>query len=99
MKQPTKSRKGFKKNIFKANILDHYIQRPDIFENMCLAYFGAYYSFSRHLKKSRHQEEEDDFVENDDTNLVRYLEFRGLIPCFSIAPIQRYHAIPGSLTI
>ncbi|XP_058974718.1 uncharacterized protein LOC131800881 [Musca domestica] len=56
-------------NIFKANILDHYIQRPDIFENMCLAYFGAYYSFSRQLKKSRHQEEEDDFFENDDTNL------------------------------
>ncbi|XP_058986622.1 uncharacterized protein LOC131806501 [Musca domestica] len=56
-------------NIFKTNILDHYIQRPDIFQNMCLAYFGAYYSYSRKLKKSRYQEEEDDFFANDDTNL------------------------------
>ncbi|XP_065370889.1 uncharacterized protein LOC135963037 [Calliphora vicina] len=53
-------------NVFQSNILDHYIQRPDILNDVCLAFFAAYYSFSKKLRRSaRFQEDEDDYQEND----------------------------------
>ncbi|XP_065356189.1 uncharacterized protein LOC135950582 [Calliphora vicina] len=53
-------------NVFQNNILDHYIQRPDIINDVCLAYFAAYYTYSKKLRRNtRFQEEEDDYQEED----------------------------------
>ncbi|XP_037811885.1 uncharacterized protein LOC119603786 [Lucilia sericata] len=52
-------------DIFQSNILDHYVQRPDVLSDICLAYFAAYYKFSKSIRNTRYQEGEDDYIEDD----------------------------------
>ncbi|XP_046810029.1 uncharacterized protein LOC124420612 [Lucilia cuprina] len=54
--------------IFQTNILDYYVQRPDILNNICLAYFAAFYKFSKSIRNTRYQEGEDDYIESDIDN-------------------------------
>ncbi|RNA07112.1 ATP-dependent DNA helicase PIF1, partial [Brachionus plicatilis] len=65
------------KNIFRAGILQHYVNRPIEMERMCLAEFATYFDYlSREKAKDpndltrvgRFQEEEDENLDEDDNN-------------------------------
>lgn len=49
--------------VFRNSILDHYAQRPDVLNDVCLAYFAAYYTYSKKLSV---QEEENDYQKVED---------------------------------
>ncbi|CAG9818747.1 unnamed protein product [Phaedon cochleariae] len=43
------------RDIFKAGVIENYIQRPDILEKICLAEFAAYYSCKRKVENSKNE--------------------------------------------
>jgi hypothetical protein len=51
------------REIFHLGLLDHYIQRPDALESLCLADFAAFYSYSKSERGTR--QENSDEIDDD----------------------------------
>lgn len=51
-------------NIYQVGLLDHYVNRPLVLEDLCLAYFAAGYEFSK-TKNQRRNEDDDEDDEGD----------------------------------
>lgn len=58
-------------NIYQTGLLDHYVNRPLVLEETCLASFAAGYEFtkSKNQRQNKDDEDEDNDNDEDDTDI------------------------------
>ncbi|XP_037820089.1 uncharacterized protein LOC119609402 [Lucilia sericata] len=64
-------------DIYVTSLLDHYVQRPDELDSLCLADFAAYYKFSRTARNVQNEETYNEHDEQDENEFSgRFLRLK-----------------------